>query len=158
MTEVLARLEAKGLKLACAESLTGGLLASTIVDIPGASRVFLGGVVAYDNAIKTGLLGVSGQALAMGGAVDAAVAVAMADGIRESFSRSTGLSMQSIIGLSTTGVAGPEIQDGKPAGTVFIAISGLGDSQAIQLALRGGRQEIRRSTVQAVIEQLADRL
>ena len=94
----------------------------------------------------------------MGGAVDAAVAVAMADGIRESFSRSTGLSMQSIIGLSTTGVAGPEIQDGKPAGTVFIAISGLGDSQAIQLALRGGRQEIRRSTVQAVIEQLADRL
>lgn len=156
--EILHNLAAKGLKLAVAESLTGGLLASAIVDVPGASKVFLGGVVAYDSNLKQSLLHVSSSLLQSRGAVDAEVAVAMARGVRELGAEAAHLSIGEVIGVATTGVAGPESQDGKPAGLVYLAISGLGDLEAIELRLEGDRQQIREATVSAALEELAARI
>jgi nicotinamide-nucleotide amidase len=156
--EILHNLAAKGLKLAVAESLTGGLLASAIVDVPGASKVFLGGVVAYDSNLKQSLLHVSSSLLQSRGAVDAEVAVAMARGVRVLGAEAAHLSIGEVIGVATTGVAGPESQDGKPAGLVYLAISGLGDLEAIELRLEGDRQQIREATVSAALEELAARI
>jgi len=156
--EILHNLAAKGLKLAVAESLTGGLLASAIVDVPGASKVFLGGVVAYDSQLKQSLLRVSAALLKSRGAVDAEVAVAMARGVRELAAEAAHLPLGEVIGVATTGVAGPDTQDGKPAGLVYLAISGLGDSEAIELRLEGNRQQIREATVAAALSELAARI
>ena len=156
--EILHNLAAKGLKLAVAESLTGGLLASAIVDVPGASKVFLGGVVAYDSQLKQSLLRVSAALLKSRGAVDAEVAVAMARGVRELAAEAAHLPLCEVIGVATTGVAGPDTQDGKPAGLVYLAISGLGDSEAIELRLEGNRQQLREATVAAALSELAARI
>ena len=158
VAEILQRLETAGFKLAVAESLTGGLLASTIVDAPGASKVFLGGVVAYDSNLKRSLLHVSAALLQSRGAVDAEVAVAMARGVRELAAEAAQLSLGEVIAVATTGVAGPDDQDGKPAGLVYLAISGLGDPEAIELRLEGDRQAIREATVAAALGELAARI
>src|SRR3712207_4056080 len=102
--------------LATAESLTGGLLAATVVEIPGVSAVFRGGLVVYATELKHSLAGVPEDLLADRGPVDADVAKALAEGAR----RRCGADW----GLATTGVAGPEPQDGKPVGMVFIAVAG----------------------------------
>ena len=158
VARILQGLEAKGLKLAVAESLTGGLLAASIVDTPGASKVFLGGVVAYETSVKAGLLDVPAELLNRVGAVDPEVAQAMAYGVRKSFAEATRCSIESVVGIATTGVAGPDHQDGKPVGLVYIAISGLGDPDAIKLQLSGDRQGIRAGVVDEALEQLASRL
>lgn len=156
--EILQLLEAKGYKLAVAESLTGGLLASAIVDVPGASKVFLGGVVAYDSQLKQSLLHVSAALLKSRCAVDAEVAVAMARGVRELAAEAAHLSLGEVIGVATTGVAGPDTQDGKPAGLVYLAIAGLGDSEANELRFQGNRQQIREATVAAALSEIAARI
>jgi nicotinamide-nucleotide amidase len=129
--------------VACAESLTAGLVAATIADTPGASVVLLGGVVAYAAQVKTLLLDVPAELVARVGTVDPAVAVAMAEGVRRR--------LGSTWGLSTTGVAGPGASEGKPAGTVHIAVAGPRGTVTRPLQLKGTRGEIRSATVDAVL-------
>lgn len=146
---VIAAATARGLRIAVAESLTGGLLADALVSVPGASRAFSGGIVAYDTALKASLLGVDGALLAERGPVDEHVARQMAFGVRVACSAPA----PAQLGIATTGVAGPDPdpQTGQPAGTVWIAAA-LGDhAVARRLALAGGRPEVRRRTVDAAL-------
>nr|WP_255432547.1 CinA family protein [Cellulomonas sp. SLBN-39] len=140
---MLDLLAARGLTLAVAESLTGGLVTATLVDVPGASRVLRGGVVAYATDLKHVLLGVDADLLARRGAVDAQVAAAMAAGVRDRLGAD--------VGLATTGVAGPDPQDGHPAGTVHVAVHATGVARGRSLTLPGGRDAVRRATVDAVL-------
>lgn len=144
--DVLAR---RGWHVACAESLTGGLLSATIVDAPGASRVMRGGVVAYDTDVKRTVLGVDAELLERNGAVDPDVARQMAEGVRRVLSTRHG---EAEVGLATTGVAGPDPQDGKSVGTVFIAVATPVRTYVRELALAGSRATIRSATVEAVLQ------
>jgi nicotinamide-nucleotide amidase len=125
--------------IAVAESLTGGLLGATITAIPGASVVFRGGVVAYATDLKAALLGVPAELLAARGAVDPDVAAAMAAGVQRRLGAE--------VGVATTGVAGPDPAEGKPPGTVHIAVRADGSTVVETLALAGSRADIRRQTV-----------
>jgi len=125
--------------VAVAESLTGGLVAAAITDRPGASDVFIGSITAYATTIKESLLGVDPSLLAERGAVDADVALAMAEGVRQR--------LKTTYGVATTGVAGPESQDGQAAGTVFVAVSADTARSVAALTLTGNRQEIRTGAV-----------
>lgn len=145
--ELIARLAERKISVGVAESLTGGLLCAALTEVPGASAVIRGGVVAYSTDLKALVLGVSQQLLASRGAVDADVALEMAAGV----ARKLGAD----IGLSTTGVAGPEPQDGKAVGTVFIACVWGEKRKVEQLSLSGTRNEIRSLTVHAALRLLA---
>ncbi|MFC5170676.1 CinA family protein [Streptomyces mutomycini] len=148
---VLRRLQERGETLGVAESLTGGLVAAELTSVPGASLCFRGSVTAYATALKRDVLGVDGVLLAERGAVDPEVARAMAAGV----SRVLGADW----GVSTTGVAGPEPQDGKPVGTVFVAVSGPGGVQKVaELRLNGGRTDIRKESVRSLLELLSGEL
>jgi nicotinamide-nucleotide amidase len=138
--EIIGLLTARGRTLAVAESLTGGLVCAALTAIPGASAVFRGGVVAYATEVKATLLSVPSDLLDRHGAVHPSVAAAMAEGAR----RRVGAA----VGAATTGVAGPEPQDGQPVGTVYIAVSSAGGTTARHLALSGDRQQIRLATVE----------
>jgi len=140
---LVAALTTAGETVACAESLTAGLLAATIADTPGASLVLRGGVVAYAADVKSALLGVPADLIARAGTVDAGVAVAMAEGVRARLSATWG--------LSTTGVAGPGPAEGKPAGTVHVAVAGPAGTVTHALELKGTRAEIRSGAVAAVL-------
>jgi nicotinamide-nucleotide amidase len=115
VAELVALLVARGETLAVAESLTGGLLAATLVEVPGVSRVLRGGLVVYATDLKTSLAGVPADLLAARGPVDPDVARALAAGARARCGADWG--------LGTTGVAGPDPQDGVPVGTVYVAIA-----------------------------------
>jgi nicotinamide-nucleotide amidase len=136
--------------LAAAESLTGGLLAATIVDVPGASQVFRGGLVVYATDLKRDLAGVSGALLAERGPVDPDVALALADGARRVCSADWG--------LATTGVAGPEPQNGIAVGTVYVACRGPGGGEVRGLTLEGDRPQIRAGAVAAALAMLEELL
>ena len=153
---VLEALASKGLYLAIAESLTGGMLTSAFVDVPGASNVLLGSIVAYQTELKHELLGVSRPLLQEQGAVDAEVVAQMAGGVRRKLAAKSGLDESLVVGLATTGVAGPDSQDGKPAGTVFIGISGPTGEFVYPLDLAGSRAEIREATVSAAVAALGE--
>ena len=141
---LLGALEARGWTLATAESLTGGLLSATIVDVPGASRVLRGAVVAYATDVKRSVLGVDGGLLAAHGAVHRDVARQMAERVREVLGAD--------VGVATTGVAGPDPQDGQQPGTVFVAASGPRGTQVRRLHLAGERATVRAGTVAAAID------
>ncbi|MGP3986690.1 CinA family protein [Streptomyces sp. 3N207] len=129
---VLALLTGRSQTLAVAESLTGGLLAAEITAVPGASRAFRGSVTAYATALKRDVLDVDGALLEERGAVDAEVALQMARGVRTALSADWG--------LATTGVAGPEPQDGQPVGTVYVAVVGPTAAAVVEkLQLESGR-------------------
>lgn len=125
--------------LALAESLTGGLLAASLVEVPGASVVFRGGIVAYATDLKSTLLDVPAALLERYGAVHPDVASAMAEGVRRR--------LDATFGVATTGVAGPDPADGQPVGTVHIAASGQLSAVRRTLSLTGGRRSIRDQTV-----------
>jgi nicotinamide-nucleotide amidase len=149
--EVLRLLAERGGTLAVAESLTGGLLAAELTGVAGASRSFRGSVTAYATPLKQQLLGVDAELLAARGAVDAQVALEMAEGVRRRLGADWG--------AATTGVAGPDPQDGQPVGTVFVAVAGPdGDAEAAALRFTGDRSAIRRASVAAVLDLLAGRL
>jgi nicotinamide-nucleotide amidase len=154
--EVLELLESKGLKLAIAESLTGGMLCSELVSVPGASNVVLGSIVAYQSELKSSALGVNRSLLKEQGAVDPEVAAQMAEGIRSRFSLQLLLSTDQVLGVSTTGVAGPLEQDGKPVGTVFIAIAGARGVQVWEENFTGDRASIRSKTVQSTLVHIRE--
>jgi nicotinamide-nucleotide amidase len=136
--------------VATAESLTGGLVASTLVEIPGVSAVYRGGLVVYATDLKHALAGVPEDLLAERGPVDPDVALALAAGVRDRCGADWG--------LATTGVAGPEPQDGQPVGRVFIAVAGPANSAVRELDLAGSRADVRSGSVTAVLGLLADEL
>lgn len=148
--EIIELLTRAGGTVATAESLTGGLVAAALTDVPGSSNAFRGGIVAYATELKAGLLGVDVDLLSRHGPVHAPVAVAMAEGVRDR--------LGATIGVSTTGVAGPGPADGHPAGTVHVAVSLAGDTVVRTMALRGSRDEVRRLTVERVLGLLLGRL
>lgn len=121
--QILAALRAANKKLVIAESLTGGLLTAEFAKVAGASDVLLTGIVAYDTSLKHELLGVSRQLLENQGAVDPEVAAQMAEGIRVKIAIKMGLELSDLVAISTTGVAGPSEQDGKPVGELYICVS-----------------------------------
>lgn len=143
---LLALLAARGETLAVAESVTGGLVAATLVDVPGASRVFRGGLVVYATELKASLAGVPADLLRAHGPVHPDVAAALASGAR--------VTCGADWGLSTTGVAGPESQGGIEPGTVYIAVAGP-RSAVRRLQLVGGRAAVRAGTVAAALALLA---
>jgi len=147
--ELIASLTARHLTIGVAESLTGGLLTAELIRIPGASVVVSGGIVAYNTELKRTLLGVDGGLLAVHGAVHADVAIQMAVGVRTAVAIG---GVRANIGVATTGVAGPDAQDGQPPGTVFIGVSSDNGSVAIPVQLVGDRATIRAETVTAAIE------
>jgi nicotinamide-nucleotide amidase len=133
--------------IAVAESCTGGLLGARITAVPGSSDVMIGGVIAYHDRIKSGMLGVSDALLREHGAVSEPVARAMATGVQERFGTS--------IALSITGVAGPGGgSPEKPVGTVWIAVDVEGTVLARRFNMIGDRDEIRRRSAQAALEML----
>lgn len=143
-----------GATIAVAESLTGGALASAIVDVPGASAVLRLGVVAYDTAMKASVLGVAAPLLAERGAVDGDVAAQMAAGVRIL----ADVDGPATIGVATTGVAGPEPQDGHAAGEVHVGIATRSGARSVRLDLLGDRTAIRAATVVAALDAVADEL
>jgi nicotinamide-nucleotide amidase len=147
---VVGMLTERGETVAVAESLTGGLLAAALVEVPGVSAVFRGGIVAYATDLKATLLGVPGALLERHGAVHPEVAAAMASGVRTRLNAS--------FGLATTGVAGPDPADGQPVGTVFIAVSTAAGQTPRRLLLDGGRATIRTQTVVICLKQLVGML
>jgi len=146
---ILWQLRERGETLAVAESLTGGLLAAAIVDVPGASAVFRGGIVAYATDLKARLVGVPEDAL-RNGAVAPEVAAALARGARERCGADWG--------LGTTGVAGPDPQDGQPVGTVFVAVDGPGHVEVRRLDLTGDRVAVRAGAAGGALALLASAL
>ena len=158
VAQIVELMTARGLKLALAESLTGGALASAMVDVPGASQMLLGSIVAYDTSLKSAQLGFDSALLERVGAVDREVALQMASGARARLAAAAGISPDHVIGLSCTGVAGPDIQDGKPVGLVFIATDAPGGPRAQEFQLAGTRAEIRSATVRTALRLLADQL
>ncbi|MER6783823.1 CinA family protein [Streptomyces sp. NPDC000658] len=156
--DVVRLLTVRSETLAVAESLTGGLVAAEITSVPGASKVFRGSVTAYAGELKHRLLGVDAGLLAARGAVDAQVAAQMAAGVR----RALGADWA----VATTGVAGPDAQDGQPVGTVFVAVDGpsgadsgsAGGGKVEALRLNGDRAEIRRESVRSVLALLLTEL
>lgn len=150
-TEAVRLLRERGQTVACAESLTGGLLCAALVDVPGASDVVVGGVVSYATRVKRELLEVDPDRLSTHGAVDPQVAVEMAQNVSRL--------LDADWGVSTTGVAGPGPAEGKPAGTVLVGIAGPGhryDSEPFELP--GDRDDVRRATVGAALSLLVARL
>ena len=152
---VVAELAARGERIAVAESLTGGLLTSALVDVPGASAVVSGGVVAYATPLKAALLGVDATLLAERGAIDGDVARQMAHGVR---TRLVLDGHPADHGVATTGAAGPDPQDGHAPGTVWLGYADAAGADAELLALTGTRDEIRRATVDEALRMLARRL
>jgi len=141
---VLDMCRAEGIRIAVAESCTGGMLGARITAIPGSSDVFLGGVLAYENSTKVELLGVEPGDIETHGAVSEVVAVAMARGVRRRLSAD--------IGISITGIAGPGGgTPEKPVGTVWIALDGrVSGSRGLRLI--GDRAEIRQRSAQAALD------
>ncbi|MEW1893560.1 MULTISPECIES: nicotinamide-nucleotide amidohydrolase family protein [unclassified Streptomyces] len=148
---VLRLLVERGETLAVAESLTGGLVAAELTSVPGASQAFRGSVTAYATPLKSEVLGVDAGLLAERGAVDADVARQMATGVRRVLGADWG--------VATTGVAGPEPQDGRPVGTVFVAVSGPDGTEKVSaLRLNGDRADIRKKSVRSALDLLSGEL
>ena len=134
--------------LAIAESCTGGLIGHRLTNIPGASAFFLLGIIAYDNAAKTSLLGVPPALLKKHGAVSAPVASAMAQGIRKI--------LKTTYGLSVTGIAGPGGgSKTKPVGLVFIGLSSSQGTVVKKLKFKGTRLAIKKAAAQTALKMLA---
>ncbi len=141
-------LESRGATVSSAESLTGGRLATLLTEVPGSSSTFVGGVVSYATRMKVEVLGVPEDIVETHGIVSAECAIAMARGVRAL----TGATY----GVSTTGVAGPAEQEGKPPGTVFVGVAGPDGVSAVSLELVGDRATITRRTCKEALAALVD--
>ncbi|MBB6629592.1 CinA family protein [Nocardioides sp. KIGAM211] len=142
-----ALLRERAASVATAESLTGGRLAALLTGVPGASATYVGGVVTYATELKVSLLGVPEELVAEHGVVSAPCARAMAEGVR----RLTGATYA----LSTTGVAGPDRQEGHPPGTVHVAVAGPRGVETAALELSGSREAIQERTCVEAVTLLA---
>ena len=144
--DVVAWLAGRHETVATCESLTGGLVAAELTSVPGASSVVRGGLVTYATDLKTSLAGVPEELIATYGVVSREVAEAMADGSRTRCG--------STWGIGLTGVAGPDPLDGLPPGTVCIAVAGPDGARSVCEIMAGGRDEVRRQTVQRAFDLL----
>lgn len=140
--EIIRTLGESNESLATAESITAGGLSSAITSVEGSSQIFLGAIVAYQNHIKTDILGIDESVIATHTVYSQEVAIAMAEAVREKFG--------STWAIATTGVAGPGPTDGVPSGTVWVAIDGP-VTQSLELSLSGGRESVRNATVATAI-------
>ncbi|PPF80696.1 competence protein [Rathayibacter rathayi] len=145
--DLIAELRRRGVDLAVAESLTGGALSSALVEVPGASAVYRGGVVSYATELKHRLLGVDARVLEARGPVDPGVALQMARGAASRLAANERLTL----GLATTGVAGPDPQGGAAVGTVFVAAVLGADELVREHCFDGDRAAIRSASVGAVL-------
>ena len=149
-SSLIKKLQEKNLTISVAESLTGGLVAASLTEIPGASKVFKGSITAYSDEIKQDVLNVKAESISKFSSISEQVALEMASNVRKI--------MKSDIGISTTGVAGPEKSAGFAPGLVFVAIS-IGDHNMCQkLELTGDRSKIRNETVQEILKLTLSRL
>ncbi len=140
---VVKKLTKKKATLCVAESITGGGLAVAITDVAGSSKVFMGGVIAYDDAIKISELKVDAKTLKKFTAVSEEVAKEMAAGALKKF--------KTDYAIATTGVAGPGKAYGQKAGTVWVAIASKKELFAIALSLSGSRDLIRHATIESAL-------
>ena len=140
---VIKQLKKSGKTLSVAESITGGGLGAALTSIPGASEVFLGGVIAYSDTSKFKILEVAKSILTKKSAVSEEAAKAMAESVRIKF--------KSDYAISTTGVAGPGKAYGQKAGTVWIGIASKKEVVAVALNLNGDRGEIRNATIESAL-------
>ena len=147
LERVHANLRALDATVAVAESLTGGALCAALTAPAGASSVVRGGVVVYATDLKASLAGVPEGLLAVRGAVDPDVAVALATGVRKR--------LGATYGLAVTGVAGPDPQDGNPVGTVYLSVAGPAGVSQEHHYFTGSRDQIRASTVQSAVRALS---
>ncbi|WP_149085106.1 MULTISPECIES: CinA family protein [Microbacterium] len=150
--EALAGLRTRGWTLGVAESLTGGSVCAALVAVPGASAVLLGGVVAYATPVKRTLLAVDADLLERHGPVHAEVARQMAAGVRDAVAVG---GHPADVGVSTTGIAGPDSPDGQPVGTVHIGVVTPTTSRTEQFRFLGDRDAVRAQSVAAVLGVLA---
>jgi PncC family amidohydrolase len=150
-TEVGAILRQRGLRLALAESCTGGLIGSRITDVPGSSEYFMGGIVAYSYQAKASLLGVSWDTLNTFGAVSRETVLEMARGARNA--------LNADIAASVSGIAGPggETLD-KPVGTTWVGLVAKDGEWAHEFHFHGGREEIKSSAADSAMQMLLDYL
>ena len=149
-SSLIKKLQENNLTIAVAESLTGGLVAASLTEIPGASKVFKGSITAYADEIKQNILEVNEETILKFTSISEQVALEMAINVRTI--------MKSDIGISTTGVAGPEKSAGFAPGLVFVAIS-IGDHNMCQkLEITGDRSKIRNQTVQEILQLTLSRL
>jgi nicotinamide-nucleotide amidase len=148
---IVEALTARGETLSTAESLTGGLIGAAVTAVPGASAAYRGGVVAYATDLKHTLAGVPGEILDDFGPVSAATALALADGVRSA----TGTDWA----VAATGVAGPDPQDGHEPGEVWLGLAAPSTpTWAVQRHFDGDRDAVRRGTVVAALQLLAEAL
>ena len=156
-TQVGQYLRRRGLKLAVAESCTGGLLSHRLTNVPGSSEYYLGGVIAYANEVKERLLGVRRETLEAHGAVSRETALEMARGIRRALADD--FPLENTIGLSTTGIAGPGGGlPGKPVGLAWIGLSAPEGDWAWRFLWNGSRLENKEQSAQAALRTLMDYL
>lgn len=147
--EIGRLLEENSLTISCAESCTGGLLTSTLTDVPGSSAYLTGSVVSYTNEVKARILGVPEESLASCGAVSEPVARAMAEGVRAL--------MRTDIGVGITGIAGPGGGTvGKPVGLVYIAVSSPSGTVVSENRFLGTRLENKRASVEKALWMTVD--
>lgn len=152
-TKLITLLKEKSLTLSVAESCTGGLISKSITDIAGASSVFYGGVVSYDNSVKEGILKVKADTLKTFGAVSYETAREMALGVKSA--------LNTDIGISTTGIAGPDGgSEAKPVGTVYIGFSykGITESHRLELGKHRTRDEIRQLASYQILQLLLEKI
>ena len=147
---LLDRLVELGWTVAVAESLTGGMVVSSLVDVAGASRAVRGGIVAYATDLKRSVLGVDPALLEAHGAVHPRVARQRARGVRDVLGRD---GSPADVGIATTGVAGPEMQDGQPVGTVHIAVSTPLGTRVDSLVISGDRDRVRREATHIALRR-----
>ena len=143
---VVAYLEDRNETVAVAESVTAGGLGHALTFTPGASQVFVGGIIAYSNDVKVNILGIDRSLIEKVSVVSEVVADAMADAVKEKFGTTWG--------IATTGIAGPGDYQGIPEGTVWVSIRGP-INQTIQLQLDSGREGIRTGAISSAIGTFA---
>lgn len=146
--DVVCELRERGLLLTTAESCTGGLVAARIVNVPGASGVFHEGYITYSDAAKSKLLGVKQETLNRYCAVSRETAYEMAEG--------GALRAEADVCVAVTGVAGPDMEDQKPVGLVYIGCCFRGKVTVLEYHFSGDRGQIRAQAAQAALEQLLD--
>lgn len=146
-SELIKTLKSRGLKLATAESCTGGGIGQALTSVSGSSAVYLGGVISYDNSVKELLLGVPHEILLTVGAVSEETAVAMAKGVRKL--------LRADLAVSVTGIAGPNA-DGtnKPVGLVYVAVASESQTIVSENHFSGDREAVREQTIVKALQMV----
>ena len=148
--EVVARMTARGLTLATAESTVGGLIGHLLTDVPGASKVFMGGVAAYHGSAKLALLHVPRETLAEHGSVSEATVLAMARGAREVLGAD--------VAVAESGIASPTDNRQRPAGLYYLALVAEAYACAVRRQFAGERGETKRQAAEAALRLVLDYL